>query len=217
MVLARLLTVMVNLAISSGGSGPDRIVRVSLLLKKDVPGTSPVVRNPIRPTIAAALAVVFVFGARAQAPAFEVASVKRAEPHEGGAEVSTSGETVTLRNTTLKNALARAFQVVSGNQVVGPAWITTERYEIVAKAPQGTPREQIPAMLAALLTERFHLKLRHENRIMREYALALGKGPLKLRKTADPNATRQDSLVEGKTATARRRISAWRRWRAGSH
>ena len=147
------------------------------------------------------LIVVLLSGARGQsplAPSFEVASVKPAAPSATqGGRGSASGDTVAYRNTTLKNVLARAFEVVSGNQIDGPSWILTERYDIVAKAPENTPKEQIPSMLRTLLVERFRLKLHHENRELPAYALTTGKGRLKIQRGEDDGDKNSFSIKDG--------------------
>ena len=97
-------------------------------------------------------------------PAFEVATIRPAAPAAGGGRASSSGDRVTLNNTTLLNALARAFGLVSAGQVAGPSWIADSRFDIVAKAPDNTPKEQIPSMLQTLLIDRFKLVLHHETR-----------------------------------------------------
>jgi uncharacterized protein (TIGR03435 family) len=119
----------------------------------------------------------------AQTPSFEAASVKPAAPTTGrGGRATTSGDRFTYANTTLLNVLARAY-LVRGYQIDGPSWIRTERYDILAKAPDNTPKEQIPLMLEALLKERFQLKLHRERREMQVYALIAGKGPAKFEKS----------------------------------
>lgn len=132
--------------------------------------------------------IILFVSLMASGQSFEVASVKPAAPSATrGGRASASGDTVTFRNTTLKNVLARAFEVKFGNQVTGPSWILTERYDIVAKAPENAPKEQIPSMLRSLLVERFKLVLHHENRELPMYALVTGKGRLKLQEIEDGN------------------------------
>ncbi len=125
-------------------------------------------------------------------PAFEAATVKAAAPITGGGRASTSGDRVVYANTTISNALARAFQVKFANQIVGPSWISTERYDIVAKAADNTPKEQIPLLLQTLLIDRFHLVLHHESRELPAYALITGKGSTKLVEDA---SHQKDSMV----------------------
>ena len=126
-----------------------------------------------------------------QSPTFEVASVKPANPANRLATISTGGDTLTLRHTTLLNALARAYSMKFAAYLIdGAAWIRSERYDIVAKAPEGTEKEKVPLMLRALLAERFQLVLRHEKKEVAAYALSVGKGQLRLREDdTDPKDT----------------------------
>ncbi len=121
-----------------------------------------------------------VFGQSSRPLAFEVATVKQAAPTTSGGRASSSGNTVIYNNTTLLNALGRAFGITSADQIVGPTWINQTRYDIVAKAPDNTPKEQIPLMLQTLLIDRFKLVLHHETRDLPAYALVMGSGRLKL-------------------------------------
>jgi uncharacterized protein (TIGR03435 family) len=131
-------------------------------------------------------AVLLSLGAFGQALSFEVATVKPAAPSATqGGQSSAGGDTVVYRNTTLTNVLARAFEIKFGNQIAGPSWAFTERYDIVAKAPANTPKDQIPPMLRSLLIERFKLVLHHETRDLPMYALAMGKGRLSLQRAED--------------------------------
>ena len=78
--------------------------------------------------------------------------------------------------------MARAYRVTT-YQIEGPSWIRTERYDIIAKAPDNTPKEQISLMLQALLLERFQLKLHREQRDMPVYDLIVGRGKPKFQKS----------------------------------
>jgi uncharacterized protein (TIGR03435 family) len=127
-----------------------------------------------------------IFAQSPQFPAFEVATIKPAIPDPERRRTLTSGDALIYNNTTLLNALGRAFGVTSGNQIVGPAWVREERYDIVAKAPENTPKEQLPLMLQALLIARFKLVLHHEMRDLLTYDLVTGSGKLKLTKSGDP-------------------------------
>jgi Protein of unknown function (DUF3738) len=97
---------------------------------------------------------------RAQSPQkFEVASVRRVEipatingvpvfPTTGGVGTPAPGR-ITYRGTWLKPLIAEAFGVRS-DQITGPAWLNTERYDIVANIPQGATKEDFKLMLADL-------------------------------------------------------------------
>jgi uncharacterized protein (TIGR03435 family) len=111
-------------------------------------------------------------------PSFDVASV-RASQHEVGPDYSNQvnyapGE-FTGHNVTLKRLVADAWHCQL-NQVVGPVWLDRNEYEVSARMPDGTNKEQLRLMLRSLLAERFHLKEHSENRSMRVYELTVGQG-----------------------------------------
>jgi uncharacterized protein (TIGR03435 family) len=119
----------------------------------------------------------------AQTPAFEVASVKRSEPitpalvQSGRLHIGVSIDSLHVRisQLSLYELTALAYQV-KGHQISGPDWMVTERYDIQAKLPEGSRRGQVPAMMQALLAERFGMRLHRENRELSVYALVVGNG-----------------------------------------
>ncbi len=99
--------------------------------------------------------------------------------------------------TLMNELLIRAFGIKK-LQIFGPAWLDTERYDIVAKVPPGTTPEQANSMLQNLLVERFGLTFHREMKDMPVYELTLGKGPPKLKESAaDPTARPSISLAPG--------------------
>jgi uncharacterized protein (TIGR03435 family) len=134
--------------------------------------------------------------ASAQGQSFEAATIRPAAPATGGGRVSASGDRIVFSNTTLLNVLVRAYGLTFAGQVAGPSWVFTERYDIIAKAPDGTPKEQIPRMLQNFLLERFKLMLHHETKDLPVYDLVTGKGRLKLKKSGE-TAVKNDWAMEG--------------------
>jgi uncharacterized protein (TIGR03435 family) len=130
--------------------------------------------------------VLAVSAAFAQSPpSFEVASIKPAAPQEQGRVMVRMGGDpgrIDYANVALKAVLARAYGVKQ-YQVSGPSWIDTERFDITAKVPDGVPKEQIPAMLAQLLTDRFKMSTHKETKDQSVYALVVGKNGPKLTKS----------------------------------
>ena len=126
-------------------------------------------------------------------PAFEVASVKPAQPlmnqvtsgkmHIG---MTIDAARVDIGSLSLAELIPAAFRVKS-YQIKGPDWLSTNRFDIVATIPEGVSKEKVPEMLQALLTERFGLTFHKENREIPVYALVVGKDGAKL-KPADPDA-----------------------------
>ncbi len=108
-------------------------------------------------------------------PAFEVASVKPAGENVG--VMSADSQQVRYTGVRLRSLLQDAYRVKT-YQVNRPAWLVTERYDVVAKLPEGASKDQVPAMLRALLIERFRMAVHTEVRQDRVYALSIAKnGP----------------------------------------
>lgn len=151
----------------------------------------------------AALAAAVVSG-QTPAPkfAFEVASVKAAEPAARSGFKSTgmppplSGDPshLTYTGVSLAGVLMRAYDV-KPLRIDGPDWLRTELYDISAKVPDDAPRGHIPEMLQALLAERFRMTVHWETRDETGYALVVGKNEPKFKKSettesgAPPNRT----------------------------
>ena len=122
----------------------------------------------------------------AQGPTFEVASVKPASAagmgYEGNMrfDVRTVPGSLMVHHSSLADCIEWAYGV-QGQQVSGPAWLGTERYEIAAKAAEGVPSRQLKLMLQSLLAERFHLALHRETRNMQVFEIVAAKEGLRLR------------------------------------
>jgi uncharacterized protein (TIGR03435 family) len=69
----------------------------------------------------------------------------------------------------------QAFQVAGG-----PNWLTTDRYEVEAKADGVSSRDQLFVMLQSLLEDRFHLKTHRELKELPVFALVSNRSGLKL-------------------------------------
>jgi len=113
-------------------------------------------------------------------PSFEVASIRPSQ-HQGGPDynnqIADSPSSFTARNVTLRWLVADAWQC-QRNQVIGPAWLDRNEYDIAAHLPEGATRDQIPLMLRSLLSERFQLKQHTETRSVRGYELTVApSGP----------------------------------------
>jgi uncharacterized protein (TIGR03435 family) len=75
----------------------------------------------------------------------------------------------------------------------GMDFMNTDRWDILAKLPDGATEDQVPDMLLALLVDRFKLAYHRENKELAVYALVVGKGGSKLKDTsAEPDAPLAD-------------------------
>src|SRR5262245_36241345 len=105
-------------------------------------------------------------------PAFEVASVK---PNLSGGRASSisippRGQ-VTAINTTLEALLVRVYDLRRFELVGGPSWISQERFDVLAKAPDGASQDQLVPMMKALLASRFKLRTHRDVREQPVYVL----------------------------------------------
>jgi uncharacterized protein (TIGR03435 family) len=120
---------------------------------------------------------------------FEVASVKLSVPSKEGKDrvgVAVRGATVEANFTSLSELVRIAYRVAP-YQVAGPDWTVSERFDVLAKMPEGASVDQMPEMLQTLLAERFQLTLHRESRPRAVYALLVGKDGINLR-IAEPGA-----------------------------
>src|SRR4051794_9480151 len=93
---------------------------------------------------------------------FEVASVKASSPQSVGVRMRHDPGLVEYRNVTLVDILADAYNV-DNQRISGPSSLFN-RYDIVAKVPEGVAASQIPSMLQALLLVRFKMKVHRETK-----------------------------------------------------
>lgn len=124
---------------------------------------------------------------------FEVASIRpaaSAAPGEVfgmlGGPGSTDPERVRFRGASLQNLLLRAFDLQPA-RLSAPPWLVTTQFDITAKLPAGTTREQLNRMLQNLLIDRFKIASHTEKRDFPVYDLVVAKGGLKMKvSTAEP-------------------------------
>jgi uncharacterized protein (TIGR03435 family) len=110
-------------------------------------------------------------------PALEVAAIRPSTTGNTSSVTDNRNETVRMENVRIKDIIQYAYSV-RPYQILGPEFLTKDRYTINAKAPSGTPNDLLPAMVQQLLSERFKMGLRQETREIAVYALVLGKdGP----------------------------------------
>ena len=124
------------------------------------------------------------------ATAFEVASVKPSLP---GTRFSDSLDPAQLRfsaNSLLLLILSTYPDIDGGRVSAGPAWLTTEYWDVSAKLPPNMPAGQqelnrkAELMLQVLLADRFKLVTHREMRDRQIYELVLAKGGSKLKPTS---------------------------------
>jgi uncharacterized protein (TIGR03435 family) len=154
-----------------------------------------------RTLLTAAVAVCACTLALGQATAsltFEVASVKPSAPgwERGGVYFgpprggpgTPDPVQITWTYARFRGLLMTAYGLKT-YQITGPAWLDTERYDIVAKVPPGATKQQVNVMWQNLLAERFGLRVHHEPKEFQVEELVIARGGSKLKDTAWDPAT----------------------------
>jgi uncharacterized protein (TIGR03435 family) len=131
---------------------------------------------------------------------FEVASVK---PNKSGdmrvmISLPPSGR-YTATNVPLRLLIRQAYDLQDFQIVNGPNWMASDRFDIVAKAPEGTvgPAQTRP-MMRALLADRFKLVAHTETREMPIYHLVLARTDGKLGPSLKESKTDCEALFRSR-------------------
>ncbi|HXS97538.1 MAG TPA: TIGR03435 family protein [Candidatus Limnocylindrales bacterium] len=144
---------------------------------------------------------VFVCGlAAAQTPEFEVVSLKPSPPATSpigslfrfnGGPGTADPTNIHYRNIPVAMLITDAYEVTSAD-VVGPDWARVvemradrDKYDIDAKLPPGTTKEQLRLMMRKLLEDRFGIQVHREKKEVPAYALTAAKGGPKIQPAPD--------------------------------
>jgi len=87
---------------------------------------------------------------------------------------------VTILNTSLKAVVQWAYHM-QAIQVQGPAWLDSNRYDIVAKSSEAASPERLRQMMQTLLADRFKLVFHRETKEMQAYVVTVGKNGHKMK------------------------------------
>jgi uncharacterized protein (TIGR03435 family) len=146
------------------------------------------------------LAASSLYGQTAAKQAFEVASIKPADPDAHGSSSHTDRRFVTIKNWTLKRLVQRAFDVQDYQVTGGPNWLDTYRFDINAKVDEAEPelkgkegQERLKAMFESLLGERFEFQFHRETRQLPIYNLVAAKSGFKLTAVKDTGSSSTNS------------------------
>lgn len=145
-------------------------------------------RTFTRNTVGLAIILANAWITNAQAPAFEVASVKRNTSDEpaGGSISPPTGGGFQASNVTLRTLIRTAYNVENFQISGGPKWLDADKFDVNAKAAANATWPETRMMLQELLATRFKLSLTRESRTMPAYALVIAKNGPKLMPPTDP-------------------------------
>jgi len=119
-------------------------------------------------------------------PSFDVATIK--PNNSGGTSMQglyLRGRSFSIRNGSLADMIAFAYNVHKKQLVNGPGWMDNDRFDIDGVPDkEGVPNDkQLRKMMQKLLADRFKLTFHQEKRDLSAYVLTVGKGGQKLKPT----------------------------------
>jgi uncharacterized protein (TIGR03435 family) len=152
----------------------------------------------------AGFAVICLNGAHGQPapsllPEFEVASIKPHSSSEGSPNVSVARDPgrLTYTNMTVRGLIREAYGLKVYPLSRGPDPLSTDRYDVIAKVPPDSSKEQRMLMVQALLAEWFKLAVHRETKELPIYALVEGKSGPQFREVQDDGSAAEISSGGG--------------------
>ena len=122
-----------------------------------------------------------------QSASFEVASIKPSDPEDRSGKFirMQNPQRFETRNYTLKEMIAAAYNLPNRAISGGPAWIDSERYNILATTigNERPTSDQQMEMLRSLLESRFNLSVHREQKEQPLYELTIANNGSKLKET----------------------------------
>lgn len=186
-----------GLAGSEGVSVFEALERIGLRLQPDtLPAPVIVVDRVNRSPTPNATDVEKILGETAAPTEFDVAGIKPSKPDDQVRLIQNMpGGRLNVKGMTLKVIISFARDVIAEQIVGGPKWLDSDRFDIVAKAPESDPPEPfvdfdaMRLMLRTLLVERFKLATHNETQPGNVYALIAAKRPAKMKKADEDSRT----------------------------
>jgi uncharacterized protein (TIGR03435 family) len=128
---------------------------------------------------------------------FQIATIKPSLPNTEK-HTQSRGTKFATTGTTVEDLLKFAYNVHISQIVGGPSWVRTQQFDILAD-PETDKRpslDDLKAMTADLISDRFHLVLRHETRELPVFALIKAKDDVRLKPaSSDPSSILSGALV----------------------
>jgi uncharacterized protein (TIGR03435 family) len=140
---------------------------------------------------------LLLFHSSAPPLSYEVATIKPVDTKTADRVVRLPPG-VTLSPLSIRRYIMNAYGAIYAAQIVGgPDWLNKDSYDIKGKAPDDIEaafqnmkfderNEQTRKMQQSLLTDRFHLKVHFETRVLPVYELVAAKGSLKITEVPAP-------------------------------
>jgi uncharacterized protein (TIGR03435 family) len=134
--------------------------------------------------------------ARDADPAFEVATIRPADPNDHNQGFSLKGHRISIEADSMTSLICFAYSMQKSQIINAPPWFDEQLWNIDGVPDvEGTPNwHQYRRMLEKLLATRFDLQMHKDKRELSVYALTVVKGGPKLEKSkSDPDALNDSS------------------------
>lgn len=131
---------------------------------------------------------------------FEAASVKASEALATGSRMAMMPGRFEASGVPVRMILRQALRAQDYQVVGAPDWVNTERYTILAKAPDGAPPNATPTMLLNLLRDRFKLTTHTETRQMPVYNLVMARSDGRLGPSLKPASAECQAMIKARAA-----------------
>jgi uncharacterized protein (TIGR03435 family) len=132
---------------------------------------------------------------------FEVASIKPAAEQPPVGIIPPSPDRFYRANTTLRTLLNYAHDLRDFRIIGGPAWTSSDRWEVSAKAEGAVGAREMRRLVQRLLADRFALKTHPETRELPIYNLVLARGDGRLGSQIKPAAFDCEPFLNGERRT----------------
>jgi uncharacterized protein (TIGR03435 family) len=157
-------------------------------------------------------------------PAFDVADVHASPSRPDGRGVlqmeggAVRGGRYEIHNATMLDLIATAYGVEADAVFGGPSWLALDRFEVIAKPPDGVTSASIDQMLQPLLADRFGLVVRQDSRPLPAWVLSKGAGEPRLRRSSGSDDSGCGLLFERDRLSCRNvTIDAFADWLRAQH
>ena len=97
-----------------------------------------------------------------------------------------------LAGAPLTVLIQLAYNVKDFQVTGGPSWVSSDAYNVTARAEGNATFEQMRPMLRSLLADRFKLRIRRETKELPVYELTAARGGIKVRTTREDNCVALD-------------------------
>lgn len=100
-----------------------------------------------------------------------------------------------INATTLSVLIQAAYNLRDFQILEAPGWVSSDRYDVDARAAEDTSFEQMRPMLQSLLADRFKLVVRRETRQLPVYELVPARDGLKIEPTREGSCVPREKAV----------------------